>query len=86
MSKEEQAAYNVMISSGKPGVALQAAQNLMAWHQTQAQVDIAETPSGSGFKSSAEMQAAISDSRYKSDPAYRQMVANKIANSPNNLF
>lgn len=41
---------------------------------------------GTSFKSSAEMQAAMSDPRYKTDEAYRLEVAGKISRASANLF
>ena len=43
----------------------------------------ASTPSGA-FQSRAQVTEAMSDPRYSTDPAYRQMVRNKLANS--NVF
>lgn len=39
------------------------------------------TSSGKAFRSTAEMTAAMRDPRYKTDPAYRQDVADRLAHS-----
>ena len=38
-----------------------------------------------GFRSQAELVAAMNDSRYESDPAYRQDVINKLERSDLNF-
>jgi hypothetical protein len=41
----------------------------------------ASAPSGDVFRSSAEVTAAMSDPKYRTDPAFRQAVAEKLARS-----
>lgn len=92
LSKEEIAAYNKAIDSGDRHQALLAIRGLRSTYEAKngrvpnnvKATGGATAPSGSApFASSAEMTAAMRDPRYKTDQAYRDHVAARIAASPN---
>jgi hypothetical protein len=80
-SAEETAAYNRMVNSGDPSVVKMAVASLKARYTAErgsapqlVRGDRAEAPGGAGFRSTQEMMAAMSDSRYGRDPAYTRDV------------
>ena len=87
LSDAEIDAIDVLLSSDNPATVAEGAKNLYAKYSADADVT-PDNPiignggrtanSGAHFKSGAEMQAAIADPRYKSDPAYREEVISKI--------
>ena len=94
LSDDEVAALDVQLTSMNPAIVKQGAAALQAKYAANADItpDVTLTgngnpgTSGSAFQSSAEMQKAMSDPRYKNDPAFRAEVANKIARSNAELF
>lgn len=86
LSEEEIAAIDVQLTSRNPGIVKQGAAALAAKYSANADITPATTVtgqgnasgSGVGFKSGAEMQRAMSDPRYKTDPAFRAEVSSKI--------
>lgn len=97
LSDEELAAIDVQVTSRNPGIVKQGAAALAAQFAANSDITPNTTvqgngntpPTGSAFKSSAEMQAAMRDPRYKNDNAYRLEVAQKIDNAERagiNLF
>lgn len=79
------AALDVQLTSTNPAIVAAGAKALYAQYAEanpdEGRVlrgDAGNTASGAYFKSGAEMRAAMSDSRYKSDSAYRDEVAQKI--------
>lgn len=93
LSEDEVKALDVQLTSMNPAIVKQGAAALQEKYAANADITPDVTiqgqgapQSGSSFKSSAEMQAAMSDPRYKTDEAYRKEVANKIARSNASLF
>lgn len=93
LSQEEIAALDVQLTSTNPAIVKQGAAALQSKYAANADITPDTTLTGQGnpstgsaFKSSAEMQAAMSDPRYKVDAAYRKEVEGKIARSNANLF
>lgn len=97
LSEEEIQAIDVQVTSRNPGIVKQGAAALAAKYAANADITPDTTIQGGGnnintgahFKSSAEMQTAMRDPRYKTDPAFRAEVSSKIANAERagvNLF
>jgi len=93
LSDDEIAALDVQLTSTNPAIVKQGAAALHSKYAANADITPDVTVSGTGspntgtsFRSSAEMQAAMSDPRYKTDSAYRDEVAGKIARSSAALF
>lgn len=93
LSEEEVKVLDVQLTSMNPAIVKQGAAALQTKYAANADIAPDVTIQGDGnistgtsFASSKEMQVAMSDSRYKTDPAFRQEVANKIARSGANLF
>lgn len=86
MTEDESAAYDVQLTSTNPAIVKQGAEALKRAYMD-ANPDEGNTLRGDGntghsgeyFKSGAEMRAAMADPRYKTDPAFRESVAQKIA-------
>jgi len=79
-------AYNATMESGDPNMIRLAVQGLNARYRSEAEPTLMQggtgaVSSGGKFESTAELTAAMSDSRYAKDPAYRQCVADKLAKS-----
>ena len=86
-SKEEISMYDGVMASGDPSAIFFAIQALQARYGEGVGTD-GETLTGRGaansddsFKSQAELVAAMSDSRYDKDPAYRRDVIRRLENS-----
>ena len=86
-SKEEISMYDGVMASGDPSAIFFAIQALQARYGEGVGTD-GETLTGRGaansddsFKSQAELVAAMSDSRYDKDPAYRKDVIRRLENS-----
>jgi len=94
LTKEEIAALDVQLTSTNAAIVKQGAVALQAKHAAGADIapnvtiqgDAAASASGTSFRSSAEMQKAMSDPRYKNDESYRAEVAGKISRSNQKLF
>lgn len=82
---EEQEAFNGLMASGDLKTATFAVKNLAARYEaetrTPARIEGKPTGAQVGFRSKAEMVAAMTDARYKTDAAFRQDVARKMAMS-----
>lgn len=86
-SGEEIAAYNRAMESNDPQMMSFAVRGLQARYQAQSEprlIAAVANAKPSGYRSMAEMTAAMRDPRYATDPAYRQDVASRIKAS--NLF
>lgn len=81
-------AYNAVMGSGDPNAIYWAMQGLNSRYRAEAGyegrlLDRTRPPKSVGdvFRSQAEVQVAMNDPRYDSDPAYRQDVFNKLERS-----
>lgn len=88
LTKAEAEAYNRVMQGNDPEAAKLAIAGLKAKHDAKMGVDpqlvTAQTGPGSAgdvFKSSAQLVAAMSDPRYKTDQAYRDEVTEKLSRS-----
>lgn len=87
LSAEEINAYDNAINSGDVGMANLAVSGLSNRYQSEVGVDPsllqgeATNTTGGTYSSWAEVTAAMRDSRYESDPAYRQQVTTKLSRS-----
>lgn len=89
LTEDELQAIDVQVTSRSPGIIKQGAAALAAKYAAGADITPTTTVTGGGngansgaqFNSSAEMQTAMRDPRYKTDPAYRAEVSQKIANA-----
>lgn len=86
MSAEQLSAYNDQVNSGNVhtmSLAVSALKSLYAAHKgpTVLQGGTSVAATGDSFKSSKEVSKAVRDPRYKSDPAFRKEVEQKIARS-----
>lgn len=85
LPKDDIEAYNAALASGTPAQIQFAVKGLQARFVSNSREPSLKTMGGkappSAFKSVAEVVAAMSDPRYKVDPAYRSEVERKIANS-----
>ena len=86
-SKEEIGMYDSVMAAGNPNAIFFAIQALQARYGESVGTD-GQTLTGRGasgdndsFKSQAELVAAMSDSRYDKDPAYRKDVIRRLENS-----
>lgn len=87
LSEAEVATLDVQITSDNPAIVAEGAKALKAKYEADADItpsnkivgDNSKTTTGGYFKSTFEMQAAMSDKQYKVDPAFRAEVAQKIA-------
>lgn len=86
LSKEEVSAYNHAVETGDMNQIMFAVKGLQARYAAAGRSEpklmqgTGKTTSGA-FKSVAEVVAAMSDPKYKVDPAYRAEVEKKLANS-----
>lgn len=86
LKQDEVAAYNAAVESGDMNQVMFAVRGLQARYAA-ANRGEPKLVSGSGktapaaFRSVAEMVSAMSDPRYKTDPAYRSDVERRLANS-----
>ena len=87
LSPEEIAAYDAVVTNGDPNSVYWAVQGLRSkyvesngYEGTQVSGNRAARPEP-GFRSQAELARAISDPRYRDDPAYRMDVEQKLARS-----
>lgn len=82
---EEQEAFNGLMASGDLKTATFAVKNLAARYEAEnrnpSRIEGKPTGAQVGFRSKAEMVAAMSDPKYKTDAAFRQDVARKMAMS-----
>jgi hypothetical protein len=91
LSPDEIAAYDGVMNGGDYGAMYWAAQGLKSRFASEAgyegaRYSGARAPKADpGFRSQAELARAISDPRYKDDPAYRIDVQDKLARSGNLL-
>jgi hypothetical protein len=91
LSPDEIAAYDGVMNGGDYGAMYWAAQGLKSRFASEAgyegaRYSGARAPKAEpGFRSQAELARAISDPRYKDDPAYRIDVQDKLARSGNLL-
>jgi len=87
LSEQEVAMYDAVMDRGDPLAMFFAAQALNARYQDAVGYDgemltgSAPRNTGDGFRSQAELVAAMSDPRYDKDPAYRADVADKLERS-----
>lgn len=87
LAPDEIAAYDAVVSSGNPDAIYWAVQGLRSKYVESngyegKQVSGVRAPRPEpGFRSQAELARAISDSRYRDDPAYRLDVQDKLARS-----
>lgn len=85
LGQDEIDAYNAAIGSGNPAQVQFAVKGLQARYASNNREPSLMSGGGkaapSGFRSVAEVVAAMSDPKYKVDPAYRAEVERKIANS-----
>lgn len=87
MSPQEIAAYDRAVESGDADMVQLAVSGLQSRYQSaEGQAPSlfegeATTSTGGTFSSWSEVTAAMKDTRYESDPAYRQQVTNKLARS-----
>lgn len=92
LNEQEINMYDQVMDSGNPAAAYFAVQALAARFQDAKGVDgnlitgKAPTASQKGFRSQAELVAAMSDPRYDNDPAYRDDVMKKLENSRDLAF
>lgn len=97
LNESELEALDVQITSRNPGIVKAGAAALAAKYAANADITPDTTLNGGGnganagshFKSGTEMRTAMSDPRYKTDPAFRAEVSAKIANADRagvNLF
>jgi hypothetical protein len=88
LSPAEIAAYNAAVNSGDMGMVKLAVTGLTAQYNNAVGTEPTFVSGKTGvasvdsYRSTAEVTRAMADPRYKSDPAYRQDVANKLNNSP----
>ena len=87
LAPEEIAAYDAVVTSGDPNSVYWAVQGLRSkyveangYEGKQVSGNRAVRPEP-GFRSQAELARAISDPRYRDDPAYRMDVEQKLARS-----
>ena len=87
LAPDEIAAYDAVVSNGDPNSVYWAVQGLRSkyvesngFEGTQVSGSRAPRPEP-GFRSQAELARAISDPRYRDDPAYRMDVEQKLARS-----
>lgn len=91
LTPDEIATYDAVMNGGDAGAMYWAAQGLKARYASEAGYEGqrytgARAPAPEpGFRSQAELARAISDPRYKDDPAYRLDVQEKLARSGNLL-
>lgn len=87
LSESEVAAYDRAVSSGDIDMVKLAVSGLQTKYQAAEGTDPSliegqsSNSSGGVYSSWSEVTAAMRDPRYKSDPAYRQSVTNKLARS-----
>ena len=84
LKEEEILAYNKAVESGDRSQMLFAVQGLHARfvaNNNEPKLIAGRPAKTSGFASTAEMVKAMSDPRYKNDPAYREEVARRVATS-----
>jgi len=88
LKPEEVAAFDNVINSGNKDAIFFAVQSLNQRYQDAVGFDgkqvsgkSVKNPSIKGFRSQAELARAISDPRYKSDPAYRMDIQDRLAAS-----
>lgn len=87
LTTDEINAFNTSVNSGNLEQAKLSAQGLMARYTTSEGSEprlvkgVATGDAASVFRSTAELTAAMKDPRYKSDPAYRQDVIEKLGRS-----
>ena len=87
LTEDEIATLDVQITSKNPAIVAEGAKALKVKYEAGADITPETTitggngasTSGAYFKSTAEMSTAMSDARYKTDPAFRAEVADKIA-------
>ena len=85
LSEQEIGLYDAAMDKGDPLTMFFAAQALFARYQDGVGYDgelltgSAPQTTSQGFRSQAELIAAMSDPRYDKDPAYRQDIADKLA-------
>ena len=88
LKPEEVAAFDNVINSGNKDAIFFPVQSLNQRYQDAVGFDgkqvsgkSVKNPSIKGFRSQAELARAISDPRYKSDPAYRMDIQDRLAAS-----
>ena len=88
LSEQELNDYNEAVSSGDPFKAHKAVMDLQGKYEKAfgkspnlVRGNKSKSTQPQGFKSNAELVRAMQDARYKTDPAYRQEVQQKLANS-----
>jgi hypothetical protein len=94
LTDDEIKALDVQITSVNPAIAAQGAKALAEKYEANRDIDPNVVVSGSGnaapsggaYNSSAEMQKDMADPKYKTDPAFRNAVAQKIARSRADLL
>lgn len=85
LSQAELETYNKSVNSANPGVRDMAVRGLWAKYSSESGQGTAlvhgkgSASESSGYKSNAEIVAAMSDPRYAKDPAYRKAVETKMA-------
>ena len=85
LSPEEIDAYNATLAANNINAVILAAQGLSAKYSKSQEPRLMggnrTNPEPSSFQSLAELTAAMKDPRYAKDPAYRQMIEDKLARS-----
>jgi len=87
-SEDEVAAFDTIVTSGDKAAAIVAVRGLQAGYRaamgsdpTLVTGDGNSAPTGKSYASRAEMTADMKDARYRTDPAFRKMVEEKVGNS-----
>ena len=87
-SDDEVTAFDNIVTSGDKAAAIVATRGLRAAYEaamgrdpTLVTGDGGKGPTGASYESRAQMTADMKDPRYKTDPAFRQVVAEKVGNS-----
>ena len=92
LSKDEIQSFDELIGTGNVGAIQLAVSGLKAQYETangfEGKMYTGKAPRSSGdvFRSQQELVAAMSDSRYDEDPAYRQDIIEKLERSDNVKF
>jgi uncharacterized protein YhaN len=94
LTEADQTAYNEVLATANASAIRLATEGLMARYRANADFQGATVkgrpgssePGAKPYRSRAEVNAAMSDARYDSDPAYRQDVMARLAASPDDLL
>jgi hypothetical protein len=94
LPQEDQDAYNEVLASANPAAIRMATEGIMARFLANADFQGkpvrgrpgSSEPGAKPYRSRAELNAAMSDYRYETDPAYRSDVMSRLAASPDDLL